>query len=695
MLALVAAAAAAGAGPAAAQDSTRGLAFRDAHPLTVGLEDLTAAATERRLTVCNEGPKTARGLTVVREGFGFLRDEKPIADASVLRAPRLMRAGARAHVLKPGTCASVRIEPRFGAPVDAGPFTGAVIVSSISGGVARQDLTIDGPPDTAVPAASVADTVQLKVVHKSGPFHFLAPNHGEPATVVLRSPAAGKTLDIRAGCGEGEPKPSEECPSIGAVVHNDETGQIVLAGHVPDPVGGVVRLPVRIDDAESVGDYAGTIDPGLSGAAANDIKTTVSVTDAWGWALVALLLGCALVVGPQLWTRRRRPKSVLNDRAAALVGGYTRAKADFHANDTATHFPHVNPPHGDDVRAYGEDITIAVRNYLKSMVYLDNNTSTYKEIEDSLQTAERDIECWRAPGGLLRALEALRAELNDLQEWVRDRKFSNEDPAVGTAAAQVLAPRRLEIGEATKVKDDADAMAGLLSRWCDHAERLLRLQLWWRELARHRRRRGCPMSRTDLDRHLSAGVRLARVKRQLLDVKDPAFDFSDVTKRLDEVFDELVDLGSKYKIGLPAADADPGELESCWKELGVPELTKDLLMMPSDPSITTTPKLIADAKAVMRTPARPAELESSWRWVGDVVCIVIAIAVALIAALVGIVNGKNFGTPKDYLTVIFFGTAAVGVASGVIPTINAALSDRFGTTLVKTSATEAQTSQGA
>lgn len=50
-------------------------------------------------------------------------------------------------------------------------------------------------------------------------------------------------------------------------------------------------------------------------------------------------------------------------------------------------------------------------------------------------------------------------------------------------------------------------------------------------------------------------------------------------------------------------------------------------------------------------------------------------------ATAAIVNDKNFGSAKDYLTVIFLGTAAQAAVTLVIPVINSAMGDRFGTSV--------------
>jgi hypothetical protein len=690
---------------ASARDTTSGLTFRDTRPIVVTLDDIAAGVPGNRLKVCNAGTRVAKRLRLTRTGFGFTHNGVPLSDGAILRHARLVRSvngrDLVAHQLTSGNCAEIAVDVRFHAELDTGNYTGEVVVSSVGGGLARRSVTITGPPDLTVPAEGVADTTEIKVVHKSGPFHFLVADHGKRATVPLLAPPRGKQLDIPATCGEGAAKPSALCPGIGAVLHRNTSAEVVLGGHPPDAVGGVVRLPVRLIGAHDVGDYQGAIHPSGDVGDGHPIKTVVQVTDAWWWALIALLFGVGLVMGPQLWMRRYKPKSVLMDRAGALLGEYSRAKLAFRGERQPANFPDIDPPEGGDVAVYAEDVRAATRTLVKSTVFVDRGSDSYKQVDLSLDIAERDIEGWRDPDELLRALTALKDELDSVQGWLRARRFVKESPAATRKAADVLARRRLKIGEVRKVVADADVTTVLLHDWCALAQRVMRLQLWWRKIAvallaeeagqaTGADPRPGPSTAPAIVAHADLGRRLARLKRELREARDSA-TLRELRDRpaLAEIEAALEVDGGRLELPVPADDASHENMSGRWEPFQLtPELRRELSMGSADdlggedPQPLTADELVGKATPFARKPARSVSLDRSWRWLGDVLAIALAIVVALITAMAVIVSDKNFGSAKDYLTVIFIGTAAQAAATAIIPVINSALVDRFGTTVV-------------
>lgn len=617
----------------------------------------------------------------MRTAFGFTDGGRAEADGAVLQHTRLVRHGQTAHRLKAGDCAKLAVVVRYHAEIDTGPFTGQVVVTSADAGIARRNVTISGPPDVTVPAQSVTDMAEVKVVHKSGPFHFLVPDHGKDTTIALQAPPAGKRLDVPDTCGAGAAKPSRACPPLGALMHSRTSTQVVLAGHAPDAVGGVVRLPVRLLKADDVGEYTGTIHPSGDPADDHPIKTVVKVTDAWWWALIALLIGAALVMVPQLWMRRYKQKSLLRARANALLGGYSRAKIAFRGDGRIANFPDIDPPEGGDVAVYAEDVREAIGNLLRSMVFVDARSEAYRQVDTSLVTAEEDITCWGDPNGLLRALTTLDTQVDDTQDWLRRRRFTNQSPDVARRAATLLARRRLKIGEAQTVMAQADSAAVLLHEWRQLACRVLRLQLWWRRIALKRGED----TYARFDDLAALGRRIARYKRALREVPDAAALHAlrdDGT--LEELHAALEELGGPLGISQPREEAGAGSMEQLWRRFGFADEVRDELAMrrPEDEAtVSTGDELIDRATAQAFRPATSVRLQRSWRWVADVFCIVLAILVALVTAMAAIVNDKNFGSAKDYLTVIFIGTAAQVAVSAVIPVINSALGDRFGTSV--------------
>jgi hypothetical protein len=679
-VAFVAAALAAAAAPAGAQDQA-GLAFRDARPLTLAPEALGTSAAADQLTVCNGGAEAATKLRASAGGFGFKDgDGDALADDAVLSAPVI-----RHTTLAPGSCMRVRLATTGATALGSGSFTGTVAVSSAGQGVAHRELTLTGPPDVAVAPKAVVDTVKVKITHWAGPLHFLFGDDHDVG-VPLQGPPPGKDLKLAGACQDGDATPSTSCPAIGVAAHDDETGQFSLGGPAGEEDHGVVALPVHLHGAARVGDYTGTIDPGQTFEDDDAIKVVVSVTQAWPWALLALLIGCALAIGPQWWTRRTRPASKVRDRAGGLAERYAEAVQEFHGAEEPKRFPEIRGPSAACVEEYAGGVVVALDRYLRSMVFLDTSTDTYKAIETSLKTADDDIDCLQTPTELLASLGLLRKDLADLLRWLADHQFCEREPALAREAAKVLADQDLQVGAALKLKAGADTAVATLAAWRELAERLLRSQLWWRAMAIHAALRPMAggMDDEDAKRHVALGARLAQTKAELLKVEDAGeLEALGVKARLEKLYDELGYLGGRYGVEEPDVDGLFIELRDYWAEMGPPPSMKAMLMLPLPrQAITSVVALISGADAPVHRPARPAVVAKSWRWVGDAVCIALALVVALLSAMVAIVSGKNFGTLSDWLTVALIGTAAQGIVSGVIPAINGALQDRFGSVLV-------------
>ena len=570
-------------------------------------------------------------ITLAARGFGFKADEGDAqADTLVLRQPTL--SGDGGSTLKPGRCRGVQLRLVDNAPtLDAGSYTGVLSAVAKGVGVARREITITGAPAQTSPPASVTDTVKIKLVHT---FSLLHRKRGpETRYVTVKAPPDGKELDVAGACQGEEKAPSKACPAIGVVAHDEDTSEIWVGGTTPKAENGVVKLPVRLGGTRVVGDYQGTIDPSQGGDEKQAIKVTVSVTDGWWCALVALLIGCVVALVIQLFALRITPKEDVEDKADALEGRYGEAVA----------FPGVFPPGANEVIEYAKEIKASLKTYLKGMVFLDKTTDTYKQIEKSIKIAEDDAGVW-SDGSLEKALTALRAALDENQDWLDGHDFGRaKTPAVGKAAAAVLKPRALRIGEAADVEADAEAATALLEDWLVCAKRLLRLQLWWRWIGLDETRDDFTME--DSASYAKASARIAQAKRDLLEVEDAdALKARHLRRRLDAI-DELVsDLGYRYFVEEPGLNAAPGEMAGKWTLFRVAGTDVACLKQEATGEAPGADALIRAADTTDRTPARVAEVRSSKRWLSDVAIILFAAGGALYTATAALVDGKNFGT---------------------------------------------------
>lgn len=665
--------------PGTAAGQATSLTFRDDRPLTVASADLAAPATAARLKVCNTGSRPLTGVHAAAEGFGFTSGGKPVADGAELAPAKLRATGGR---LAPGVCRSVALAPATGAPrLDPGSYQGVVTVVAPRAGLVRRSLTVTGTaaaaPRTVVPE-SVTSTVKIKVVHNG--FSPLGGGHADQTRyVTLKAPPAGSALQIAGHCTDPPSRPSPLCPAIGVVAHDEDTAQLSIGGPTPKPSNGVVRLPVLIQGAGVVGDYQGTIDPGATGRPDDAIAVTVSVTDAWWCALIALLLGCLVALLPQLVARRWNPKSKVKGEAEGLIRCYRSAVESFRAAGPPS-FPQILAPTEDEVTAYADEIKAAVDTYMKSMVFLDMSTPTFAEIQASIANARSDAACWHGPGGMHGALNQLQAALDDLQDWLGSHDFAPKGPAVCRTAARVLAARKLEIGEAGKVKADADKACALVADWRKLATRVLVLQLWWRAIAQT----PATLRGKDAERFLKAAARIIQCKRELVRAADAAAIAElGVKARVTAVYEDLAYLGGRLDVGEPSPDADPGVLDGQWGALGIAESDARWLRQERGATVPTVAAIVGAASAVERAPARVASVGRTWRILGDVFCIVLAILVAIVGSMLTLVSGKNFGSAGDYLTVIVVGAAAQATISSLVPKFNTFLSDLLGAPLEK------------
>ncbi|WP_035129320.1 hypothetical protein [Conexibacter woesei] len=669
---------------AGAQDAVGGLTFRDARPLTIATTAIGTPATAQLLKVCNTGARPLTRAKASAGDFGF-KTRKGVAAGTVLATPAVHGTSGR---IPPGACRAIDLPPGPGlASLVPGSYEGVLTVFAAPGGFARRTVTITlaaKASATHVPQ-SVTDTVNIKVVHN----HFWPFRGGtgdQTRHVVLKAPPVSPPPTITGRCSDGERAPSQDCPAIGIAAHNEDTALISVGGATPRTrTAGAIKLPVRIHVGDGVGDYQGTIDPAATGVADDAIPVTVSVTDSWKSALYALLIGCLLALLPQLIARRWKPMIKARGQAKGLIDCYAVAGETFRGAEPPR-FPLITGPiPSTEVRAYADEIRTAIRRYDNSMVFLDTSTAAFREIQASIDNARADAQCWAGPGGLHDALAKLETALARVQAWLGSHDFAPQGPAVAETAAAILTERKLDIGEALGVVADADAATALLKDWTALATRLLVLQLWWRRLAQVHAR----LNEDDAEMFMRSAARIIQCKRELVRATDAeALAALGVRARVGRIYEDLAYLGGRLDVGEPGPNDPPGELRGQWGGLGIAESDAEWLKQNrNERAGAGTAEAVADLvesvdKApVSRDAAQVAEIGRTWQILGDVVCIVLALLVTIVAALLALVNGKNFGTTGDYLTVIVVGAAAQATISSIVPRFNTFLSDLLGTPL--------------
>jgi hypothetical protein len=535
-----------------------------------------------------------------------------------------------------------------------------------------------GPLPSTSGVTSALSVVTLDAIRDGGPlFGDVALIDG--GELVLQAPVTNSQLK-----GEGA--------FVGNVIDGPHVGRVYVAGPPDRSTEGVVLVPLKVDGLTSAGTYEGSVDVTHSGKPAG-IKIKVGVTDAWWWAVAALLLGTAFVLIPQLWLRRWRPEGDLHERHRGLGKRYDDAQESF-----AHHFANYpkkssgsstfQRPSDVDVGAYAGSVEEAIRTYAESTWYFDKSSDAYKKIDESLRLAEDDAAFYGDVGGFGKSLVELDSALSSFAKILRlpsgegqakaldDGRLSiDREPALALAAARVLRGAVLKVGAAKPRAKQADECAALIATCQRMAERIKRYELWAFALGglAESGSPDMPAAERDLLRVVSEKVCVA--KNELLDAAGAdALAALGTAKTLDAAYVILASLGGRHGVWVPPLPFDLRRAEPSPQEIRALTLIESQIKTAEIASpVTKASQVVAtwveDVPSLTVSQARPVSLRKTLRWVADAGVVSLALAVGIVAALNAFWFGKAWGTFQDYLTVIFVGTAAQGVAKGLMGTL--------------------------
>ena len=196
------------------------------------------------------------------------------------------------------------------------------------------------------------------------------------------------------------------------------------------------------------------------------------------------------------------------------------------------------------------------------------------------------------------------------------------------------------------------------------ADRVLRYEVWARLLAQLAARDG-GFPEEDKKRLAQVLTKLVEVRMELLDASN-ASDIEQLgtSRDLDIAYQGLADLGSRYGVWVPPAEANPAEVEVGWQALDLNELL--LAQMDLTGPIDSVEMWIAQAADLTVRAAESVDIRKTLRWLADVGALIIAIVVGIVAGLSAFYFGKTFGTTEDYLTVILVGAASQVLVKGIL-----------------------------
>jgi hypothetical protein len=674
---------------ARAQAPAAGLVFRDARQLTLSWDAAVAGAAAGE--VCNTATATAVRVHPVAEGFAFTRAAKPIADAQRVTA----EIGGRSS-LRPGGCRTVTVRVR--GTVDAGSYAGLVTVTSAGAGATRRPVTIAGPADKLVEVAPKATFGSAPLnAHRAFPFAAQS-TLTDDGTLRVRAAAKGQKLRFAPACPSHrrldqaiddelralrtddrkrtkaarldlEAKRSAHCPFVGNLVNGDDVAQVFADGRLILEEQRPARLALRIEGAGSIGTYEGALDLARTPLDdTDDVKVKVTVTDSVGWAVLALLAGALLALLSQYIRRRWWPKHGLLDRARGFKPDYEAAKAVF--DEHAPEYDSFGAPSQIDVDRYVEAIATAIRRYGRSVVWFDDTSAAYAQLDASLDQVEADIGIWSDKAGLARALRELDSALGEVESFVRQERLLPASPALVVGAALLLRPRRLQVGQASELVKQLDARSGFVAQWLTIARRAKRYVAWQLALLRHADRM------TDAEQgHLhAAGDGLAVVLYELLDARD-ADDLERLRTEhdLQGAYELLARLAPAYG-WIPAATqslepddartpaADP---RAKLREHGVPPGALTSLR-----SVDAWKEAVATERYDHGDPASSARFQRGFARVllGSLV-IALTVAAGIVAGLQTFYFSGPWGTTEDYLIVVVAGVAGTALLQAVVDAV--------------------------
>lgn len=285
-----------------------GLVFRDARTITL---DWDAATAGRAVEFCNVDRAAARPIVARALDFGFKRNEKEL-DEKQERNVVSATLGAKGP-LAPGRCRKVTL--KASGTVDPGSYTGVLSVTSGRVGHAHRavTITVPEPKPKKVAAVGFAAPVAMKANRSAfgGPAEFTGDGH-----LLLRAPKKDQELTVPQGCPPEESKQDEKkCPFVGNLRSGSDYALVYVNGEFDDtasdeqPPRLPAVLPIRLEDADKIGAYTGSLDLAQTpDDPKDDVKLTATVTDPLGYAIVAFAVGVLISLLSQYVLRRCVPK---------------------------------------------------------------------------------------------------------------------------------------------------------------------------------------------------------------------------------------------------------------------------------------------------------------------------------------------------------------------------------------------------
>jgi hypothetical protein len=607
------------------------------------------------VTVCNIARNNDQPLRVALTGFNFQVDNKPIADAEVLKQPDVV------SILNAGMCTIVSVQAKNdGITPDSGEYKGLLVLSSPGADIIRREVIVYGPtPNTKTAVLeSAVDKIILTATRNIPMFSTASLDY---PYIPLKPGSTGETLVL--------PTIDTHIGNIYDEGHFDRVyGRIYVNGKPMESQDGVVLLPIRVDGLDEVGTYSGKLDITSPSDSDSQATITVQVTDHIVWAIGALILGVLIPLVILYYMQKWRPHLDLKTRGNKLENEYKKANTNFKKEYGKFNFGEYELDI-DAIRGYKKDFDSSLSTYDKSNWLFDTNSEDYKNLIKTLETAEDDPRLFGDKNGLGKSLQDLSNELSGFAKFIGEEFPVDRDPVLIKPAADLLKAFALPVGGAEKIKERADGYIKLIKDWEGLAKEIKRYRLWTINLSD----KNDTMTPDDQEVFSRAKAKIDEAINEMLDAKD-ALTLDDLgsAEDLKWAYDQLAYLGSRYGVWeAPEKEKDLNKRKSDYELLyksicSFACLDINRLFISQDIN-----KWLKQAKSISIVPEKAAEIERSIRQFGDLIVIGLAIAVVILTGLTQLYFGKPFGTPLDYLSVILLGSGTQIALTGLIATIKA------------------------
>ena len=320
-----------------------------------------------------------------------------------------------------------------------------------------------------------------------------------------------------------------------------------------------------------------------------------------------------------------------------------------------------------------DDFDKALKSYRRDNIFFKTDSEDFKKIIKKIEVIEQDIICIHdvnnKTSSLLSSLGALKDELEIEENKEVIKNFYPEiKPFFIAQVAELLSIKdnqklkRLQVGGALKLKDEADRYTGFIGKWVAMAKETKAYLIWLGRLKLGNPEK--PMENKDDKKKLRwADAKLVEATYELMQARHAAdLEAFAAVQDLKLVYETLAFLSGKYQIqpwqdvpGTPLLPSLNNRIRSDQTSpeqisaIGLNEILnlKDIF----EPFTTITlPKI---------------NLTGTAHKLGDYGVLIVSIAAAVVTALQANYINKPFGTFMDYAVILFVGVALQTTVTGL------------------------------